>query len=99
MPVTVQLPEGTFATALPGDADSLLGGTRITAFRYDLLDRSEGYLGQLDTVADGGSLSWSAQASIKSGGTIPVRSHQRSARRLRELSVRSQFWRTCPVSP
>ena len=72
MPVTVQLPEGTFATALPGDADSLLGGTRITAFRYDLLDRSEGYLGQLDTVADGGSLSWSAQASIKSGGTIPV---------------------------
>lgn len=66
------LPDGLYATALPGDETALLGGTRVTSFRYELLDRDERFLGVLDSVAHGGSLSWSAQASIKSGGTIPV---------------------------
>lgn len=46
-------------------------GTRHTRFEYDLLDRDENELGALD-IRPGGALTYSAQASIKSGGQLPA---------------------------
>lgn len=70
MPLT--LPGGTVVAPTDEGEDALLGGTRILAFRFELLDRWENLVGTIRTAPYGGSLSWSAQASIKSGGTLPV---------------------------
>ena len=70
MPLT--LPDGLLVEPVTDGETALLGGHRVLSFRYELLDRWENLTGLVRTAPYGGSLSWSAQASIKSGGTLPV---------------------------
>jgi len=70
--VPLRLPDGLTVVPDPRGEDALLGGHRVLSFRYELLDRWENFQGLIQTAPYGGELSWSAQASIKSGGTLPV---------------------------
>lgn len=59
--------------ALPSASTTFsVDGPISTAYRFDLLDADENYLGTLDTVT-GGEVSWDAYASVKGGGSITVR--------------------------
>lgn len=66
------LPDGLRVVPASAGKDALLGGNRVLAFRFEVLDRWENLQGVLQTAPYGGELSWSAQASIKSSGTLPV---------------------------
>ena len=77
MPLVI--PEGVIA--VPEEDKQLLSGSRVTEFRYDLLARreirpgvwsNEAVIGTLGGVQPGGSLHWSASASVKGGGSITV---------------------------
>lgn len=68
----LRLPDGVIVEPVEAGEDTLLGGHRVLSFRYELLDRWENLVGLVRTAPYGGSLSWSAQASIKGGGTLPV---------------------------
>ena len=47
--------------------------SRRTRFTYDILDGAHNVKGRLDGVEPGGTLRWSASASVKGTGSIPVR--------------------------
>lgn len=66
------LPDGLRVVPALSGQDALLGGSRVVAFRFEVLDRWENLQGVLESAQYGGELSWSAAASIKSSGSIPV---------------------------
>lgn len=69
----VQLPEGVTPQWRPATDDQVLtAGTRVTAWRFELLDRHEVLIGDLEGVQPGGSVDFSAAASIKGGGSITI---------------------------
>lgn len=60
---------------VPVTGDGLLGGHRVTSYRFDLLaprgGNREALVGELDGVT-GGSVDWSAASSVKGGGMLDV---------------------------
>lgn len=69
MPLT--LPPGFIAEPYATSPDDLLVSARTTDYRFELLDRAEGLVGELTSV-EGGSVTWDAYASVKSSGSIEV---------------------------
>lgn len=51
--------------------DEVLSGHRKQEFTYKLLDRSGQVLGDLEGVEPGGSLTWTANQSVKGRGSLP----------------------------
>ena len=69
----IQLPPGlTPQWRARSDDQVLTAGTRVTAWRFELLDRREVLIGDLEGVQPGGSVDFSASASIKGGGSITI---------------------------
>lgn len=64
-------------------------GSRLSTFRYDLLDMQDNVIGSIDGVT-GGSLQWSAATSVKVGGSITVL----DVDGIDWLHARVQVWRT-----
>lgn len=50
----------------------VLSGSRVTAYRFDLLDQDENLLGYLQNVLPGGEVSFDSYSSIKGSGRISV---------------------------
>ena len=67
---TVVIPAGTVPVRSL-TTDEILTGNRATSFRFDLLTSSEAPKGTLSGVS-GGSVDWTANASIKGGGSLSV---------------------------
>ena len=71
-------PFGGKATFLPDNselrsAEQALLGSRITTFRFDVLDQNENLLGALLGVdKSGSSLKWSATSAVKGSGTLSL---------------------------
>ena len=71
MPIT--LPSGLLPPVKPLSEEAVLtSGTRVTDFRFDILDREENHLSTLQGVQPGGTLEFTNATSIKGGGTITV---------------------------
>ena len=68
----IALPTGVILTPVANGIDAALLGSRVTTYSFDLLDGNDALIGTLDGVETGGSITWDAYASVKSGGTIPV---------------------------
>lgn len=70
----LSLPGGVLPTMRAVTRDDVLAGRvgRVTRFKFYLLDRNERVIGTLDNVKAGGSLSWSAAASVKGSGSITL---------------------------
>lgn len=68
----VRLPPGVIATPTQVSADAVLAGSRVTRMHYDLLDNDENVIGELASGEAGGSVTWTANASIKAGGQFGV---------------------------
>ena len=62
--------DGTFLSG----PDQIAGGPLVTDFRFEVLDDAERRVGTfgMDRVRPGGSLSWSASASVKGGGKLEM---------------------------
>lgn len=67
----IQLPPGLRPTPILFRPEEVLAGTRVTAYRFDLLDSEENQLGQLEGV-EGGSVEWTSFSAIKGGGSLDV---------------------------
>lgn len=65
------LPFTPASTPLQVDVEGVVSSRR-TRFTYDILDAAHNVKSQLDGVEPGGSLRWSASASVKGTGAIPV---------------------------
>lgn len=68
----ISLPAGMISVSLPRTADQVLSGARTSKYKFEVLNNDEEVLGEILTVEPGGSVAWSAYASIKSGGSITV---------------------------
>lgn len=69
MPIT--LPVGTLPSPVLFQPDEVLAGTRVTRYRFDLLDEEENLVGEIATVT-GGHLEWTSATAIKGGGSLTV---------------------------
>lgn len=67
---TVTLPAG-LVPVRELSTDEIMTGNRYTRYRFELLSKTEAALGML-TGVEGGSLDWTANASIHAGGAIDV---------------------------
>lgn len=67
----IALPSG-FRPAPPlFEPTEVLTGTRVTRYRFDLLDNEENLVGEIAGVEDG-SVDWTSGTAIKAGGSIQV---------------------------
>lgn len=85
----VQLPAGVVPVLQPlTDDQVLVTSPRVSSWRFELLDRSETPIGELEGVEPGGSVEWTASASIKGSGKITV--HPSPDQQVDWLNVRIQ---------
>lgn len=70
MPLT--LPVGTLPTPRLWTPDDALAGSYVSAFRVELLDRTEKYPGVLDGVQPGGSVKEVSNQSVHGSGSLTV---------------------------
>ena len=66
------LPSGVIPTVTFLTPEESLTVLRVSSYRFDLLSSTEAPLGELAGVRPGGSLDWTASASIKGSGQITV---------------------------
>lgn len=67
----IPLPDGARPQPVLFQPEEVLRGTRITAYRFDLLSPTEELIGPLDGV-EGGNVEWTAYTAIKGGGALDV---------------------------
>lgn len=67
----ISFPSGTLPTPFLFQPEQVLGGQRVTDYRFDLLDGEENFIRQLESVS-GGTIEWTNATAIKAGGSIDV---------------------------
>lgn len=100
MPIT--LPAGVVPEwRTLSDDEVLVAGQRSVSWRWEVLDADEVMIGTLDGVVPGGSVDWTANASIKGGGRIMITDTGQDVDwlnvRLRPICTIDGFSREIPV--
>lgn len=71
--MTVTLPPGVYPTPIFFEPRDALALTRVTRYRFQLLDREQNFVAELDSVLPGGSVEWQLYTAVKGGGRMTVR--------------------------